>query len=1301
MKNNVHLFIVFVCIASMQVNAEPDLFISEYVEGSGFNKALELYNGTGSPIDLSGYTLERYTNGAAEVSSSLSLAGILEHEDVWVVAHSSADLLLIEVADITNGSVLGYNGDDAIALRRGETLIDIIGIIGQDPGTEWGSDLLSTADNTLRRSPTVCSGNAVFSLETEWSGYAVDTFDGIGVHSADCGQSTTPIYDIQYTADPGGDSPFKDQANIVTDGIVTGRFSGGYFIAEPAGGPWRGLWISDSAHDPALADRIRLTGTVREVDGRTELHDVIQFQLLSSANALPAPEIVTSGGVAAEQWESVLVCLANVTVTGTDLEDGEWTVNDGSGEVRVGSKGAFSYVPAVNDQLVQLIGLVDWDENRAVVQPRSDADIHRRVNVALVINEILADPDAADGDANGDGVVDTADDEFVEIVNTSDGDLDLSGWTVADAASVRHIFADGTLLRQGGALVLFGGGSPSGDFGGALVLVASSGSLSLNNTGDTVTLNDGASDVLTETYGATAGDNQSITRSPDVIGDTFIKHSLAPDADGALYSPGLFTAGYSLSATLIHEIQGSGALSPYEGRSGVMIEGIVTGDFQAEGALSGFFMQEETAQFDAHESTSEGIFVRDDGFGVDVKVGDVVRVTGTVHDYYDRTEMMLVTRLIVRHVALPEAHVVILPMASDELEAFEGMLIQIEQELTVTGTNGLLQYGELELAVNGRLFTPTNSVAPGTDAVNLQLENGRRRIQIDDGSRVENPAPIPYFIENTLRLGSTLPSLTGVLDYSFGQYEIHPTENISFTDANPRVEPASVNSSVKAAAFNVCNFFNGDGQGGGFPTSRGAATWQDYIRQREKLINAMAAIDAAVLGVVELENDGFGAGSAIQDLVNGLNEATAGAYRFIDPGLDRIGDDEITCGIIYKSAIFTPIGDVAILDHTVNALFDASNRPSLAQTFQDARSEKFTFVVNHFRSKSTPCPGDEDAGDGQGHCNQTRVNAAIALKEWLAATPTGVPDDDFLLMGDFNAYLHEDPVMVLKDAGYINLIETGMNGYSYVYEAQSGAIDHALGSASLYMQTTGTTLWHINADEPAELGYSSTNPAALYDAGPYRSSDHDPVIVGLELAPIVIKLSFFQARFEKSHVTIQWRTESEMNVAGYNVLRSEASDGLFIKINDDLIVSQGDSGRGADYAYFDLAGSLSSFYRLESVTLDGQVKSYGPVSVTIAEQVGEDSLPNDFALYVTHPNPFNPFTTIQYDVANPGHVEILLYDVRGRLVRTLLNANRNAGSFEIQWDGQDDAGHTAAAGLYFCRMRTGDFVGVQRMLLIK
>ncbi|MEO1185493.1 MAG: lamin tail domain-containing protein, partial [Cyanobacteria bacterium J06636_27] len=156
----------------------------------------------------------------------------------------------------------------------------------------------------------------------------------------------------------------------------------------------------------------------------------------------------------------------------------------------------------------------------------------------IIINEILADPASGnEGDANGDGTRDGSQDEFIELINNSDSAIDISGWTLSDASGVKHTFAAETIVPAKGVIVIFGGGTPTGNFGDAIVQTASSRSLSLNNDGDTVTLNDGTNDIATYTYNAEGGNNQSITRDPDLTG-SFVLHSQATNSNGALFSPG-------------------------------------------------------------------------------------------------------------------------------------------------------------------------------------------------------------------------------------------------------------------------------------------------------------------------------------------------------------------------------------------------------------------------------------------------------------------------------------------------------------------------------------------------------------------------------------------------------------------------------------------------------------------------------------------------------------------------------------------------------------------------------------------
>lgn len=189
MKPLLYGLVVGVLLGPAGARAMPiDLFFSEYVEGSSFNKALEIFNGTGSAIDLAtgGYNVQMFFNGSASAGLTINLTGMVINGDVFVLANSSANALILAQADQTNGAGW-FNGDDAIVLRKGTTILDVIGQIGFDPGAEWGTGLLSTADNTLRRKSSVLGGDPngsdAFDPSAEWEGFATDTFAGLGSHS--------------------------------------------------------------------------------------------------------------------------------------------------------------------------------------------------------------------------------------------------------------------------------------------------------------------------------------------------------------------------------------------------------------------------------------------------------------------------------------------------------------------------------------------------------------------------------------------------------------------------------------------------------------------------------------------------------------------------------------------------------------------------------------------------------------------------------------------------------------------------------------------------------------------------------------------------------------------------------------------------------------------------------------------------------------------------------------------------------------------------------------------------------------
>ncbi|HYF63066.1 MAG TPA: ExeM/NucH family extracellular endonuclease [Herpetosiphonaceae bacterium] len=534
------------------------------------------------------------------------------------------------------------------------------------------------------------------------------------------------------------------------------------------------------------------------------------------------------------------------------------------------------------------------------------------------------------------------------------------------------------------------------------------------------------------------------------------------------------------------------------------IRGRVTADFQGGAELSGFFVQDGG---DGSGATSDGIFVAS---ATAVSAGDSVQVTGTVAETGGRTQLSSVSAVSRCGSAPAIAPVGLsLPVTSlAALEAYEGMLARFAQPLYVTENYGLGRYGEVALA-SERLWTPTNVVAPGSAATALQAQNDLKRITLNDGSTVQNPDPIKYpapglSASNSLRAGDSVSGLTGALDYSNGGYSLHATVAPAWVKSNPRAASPAVAGGLRVASFNVLNYFNGPT----FPTSRGASTSGEFSRQRAKIINAILAMNADIIGLLEIENDGYGSASAIQDLLNGLNGAApAGtSYALINPGVARIGSDEITVGMIYRVQTVAPVGAARI---KTDGAFATLNRAPLAQTFRQLSTNgKLTVAINHFKSKGSACAGDPDTGDGQGNCNQTRVSAANALTAWLATDPTGSGDADVLIVGDLNAYAKEDPITAIKNAGYANLIEThlGATAYSYVFDGQSGYLDHALASASLAAQVAGVSEWHINADEPIVLDYNTEFKTAgqitsLYSSQPYRSSDHDPVVVGINLAP--------------------------------------------------------------------------------------------------------------------------------------------------------------------------------------------------------
>ncbi len=806
--------------------------------------------------------------------------------------------------------------------------------------------------------------------------------------------------------------------------------------------------------------------------------------------------------------------------------------------------------------------------------------------------------------------------------------------------------------------------------------------------------------------------------------------------------------------TFIHDIQGSGPSSPLINTL-VVVEAIVVADFQGTN-LGGFFLQEEDADADADAHTSEGIFIYS---LIPASVGDKVQVHGTVKEYYGQTELSIVTAvdILAGGEPLPTPATVELPFADlTYAERFEGMSVHCPQTLTVNENYNLGRYGEVILS-NGRLYTPTNVVDPGPDAIAMQVQNDLNRIVLDDGSTQQNPDPIvfgrngdPLTADNTLRCGDQVTGLQGVLTYSYSgssgtdAYRIHATGTVNFTAANPRPSaPDDVGGSLKVSAFNMLNYFNGDGLGGGFPTTRGAYDLEEFNRQRDKIIAAIDGMNADIIGLLEIENDGYGPYSAIQDLINGLNAYTSGnSYAFIDPGVSMIGTDEIAVGIIYRPVTVVALGASQILDNTVDPTFNSdANRPCLAQSFlQAATGGIVTVAVNHLKSKGSECSDDPDTGDGQGNCNLTRTAAAEALVNWLGSDPTGSGVENYLIIGDLNSYAKEDPITAIKNGGYTDLVDLyGTNAYSYVYLGQAGYIDHALGSSGILQYVTGTTVWHINTDEPRvldyDMAYKTTNQhEILYNPDKYRSSDHDPIIVGLALEAAVqaVDLDVKPAGWPNPVNT------KSNGVTPAAILGTDAFDvytidlgSLYLDLPEGMVppVSYGyddvtgpagtawecnDTEEGGD-GYADLT---LNFNTQELVDGLGEVNDGDELVIVIRGSVtdgpdleGDDcilvikkekdvlksmetGIPS-FSLGQNYPNPCNTATIIAFSLPEASHVSLKVYDLLGNEVAVLSDKTHEAGPHSVEFD----AGGLPA-GVYFYTIRTRYHTATRQMVVI-
>lgn len=611
----------------------------------------------------------------------------------------------------------------------------------------------------------------------------------------------------------------------------------------------------------------------------------------------------------------------------------------------------------------------------------------------------------------------------------------------------------------------------------------------------------------------------------------------------------------------IAEIQGTGTTSPEAGKA-VITEGVVTARYET-GGYNGFIIQTPGATpGEASHAlfVYGGPGTAGEARAGLVAIGDHVQVTGQVSEFSGLTQITPKTDADI--VKLPgtvpavEAAAVGFPGDNAAREKLEHMLLAPTGPFTVSDNFNLNRFGEMVLAAGDAPLRQPTDVAPfgSAEATAVAAQNAAQRVVLDDGSTNDyvssDPAkdplkdiPLPYLTDDpTIQVGNAVTFTKPViLSFGFNEWRFQPQVQVTGDDGDSPVTfsgdtrtaaPAPVGGDLQVASFNVLNYFTTTGEewvasGSGTCTyftdrdgdavsnnrcdpngPRGAAEQEDLERQQAKIVKAINALGAEVVSLEEIENSAkFGPDRdrAMADLVAALNADTgADTWSYVPsptvvPSPDR--EDVIRTGFIYKRSAVKAQGESFIYD---GPEFDQARDP-LAQVFKPVAGtskDKFLLIVNHFKSKSSPpAAPNPDADYGQGGFNAMRTTQAHALVDWADELKVLTAVEKVFLDGDFNSYTFEDPMQVLYDAGYASLEQEFDTGSTYVFGGMVGSLDHGLANDAALGSTTGADVWQINAVESVAHEYSrfNYNITQFYEATPYRSSDHNPLVFGIDV----------------------------------------------------------------------------------------------------------------------------------------------------------------------------------------------------------
>ncbi len=777
--------------------------------------------------------------------------------------------------------------------------------------------------------------------------------------------------------------------------------------------------------------------------------------------------------------------------------------------------------------------------------------------------------------------------DFVELFNPTDAAISVADWSVqyrsATGTSPTVTPLTGSVAAHSHYLVTMGAGAatavPTPDATGSATMSGSNGVVLLVPSTTPITtqgdLKDDPTVIDTVGYGSTPTTFETVntgvaltatTAAARSAGGSDTNHNANDFAEG---QPVPVACGEACdppppdeTEATIAEIQGTEGASELAGdvvtTRGVVTAAYPTGDFYA------FVIQTEGtgAGEDATPGASDALWVYQASGGVDAEIGQLVEVTGTVSERFDRTQLTYDPDAGALEV-LDEPFEPVTPLATDwwptaaEREAHESELLDVsEVDFTVSNNYTTNRFGEIGLATGDRpLVTPTEVANPNLDQPGYQAavaENFVRGVVLDDGADWDYlndefswDDAVPWIDRDTAARVGASAELTApvILDYGFGDWRFQPTSQVigtqpalaTFGDTRPEnAAPQQVGGDVTVATFNVLNYFNTTGEdfvaAGGSCTyftdregeevtndectpdgPRGAADDVDLERQQTKIVTALNTLDASVVALEEIENSvklGEERDDALAALTEALN-ADAGSQRWAyvpspaPEDLPALEDqDVIRTAFIYDPSAVELVGASEVL---VGSPAFGNARQPLAQAFKPVgttEQDAFAVLVNHFKSKGSACSGEPNGP--QGNCNESRIRQARALDGFADDFAAERGLEQVFLTGDFNSYSQEDPMVLLKTLGWTNLPSDTPDEWSYSFDGMSGSLDHVLANDAALAEVTGVDVWEINANEALAFEYSrfNYNVTQFYEANVFRASDHNPELVGIDVRDV-------------------------------------------------------------------------------------------------------------------------------------------------------------------------------------------------------